>query len=247
MSTRRDYVAIAALAAAAIALVFGVVSLGRSPAITVTEPQPDRTIRVQGIANLDVRPDTAAITLGVRVQRGSAADAQAAGAAALNKIIPVLTGLGVPESGIKSSRISLNPVYSYATTPRITGYESESLLTITTQDLDQVGRIVDEAVRAGANDVRSVSFSLKDTAEAVRRALDAAIDDARKKADQVAARTNREIVGVQAISVDEQSGGRPVVYRSAMKAMESADESLVPMLPGTVQFSVVVTASYLIK
>ncbi|NPV70994.1 MAG: SIMPL domain-containing protein [Firmicutes bacterium] len=246
MSTQRDPIMLAVLAVAVISLVFGVMSMNRTPSVTVNSASPAKTIRVRGTSTLDVKPDTATITLGMRVQRGTAKEAQAAGAAIINDVVAALKKLGIPESDIRSSRVSLNTVYDYRGTPKIVGYASESLLTITTQKLDQVGEIVDEAVKAGANEVQSVAFSLKDTEKAKQQAIDLAVEDAHKKAEQIAARTNQEITGVQSVSVDEQAGEPPIVYRAA-KALESAQPAPMPVLPGTLKFSVAVEASYLIK
>jgi hypothetical protein len=102
-------------------------------------------------------------------------------------------------------------------------------------------------VRAGANQVESVVFTIRDTQKATQQAVDAAIEDARKKAEQVAAKAGQEITGVQSLNVQELGGEdpRPIYMRQSAKVMN--DAANLTVMPGTLRFTVAVDAVYIIK
>ncbi|MGE5486077.1 MAG: SIMPL domain-containing protein [Ignavibacteriales bacterium] len=246
MATQRDPLMWAVVLIAVIAVGLGAVSFGRNTTIAVNSVPSTRTISVRGTSTLDVKPDTANITLGLRVERPTAKEAQAAGAESLDKVIAALRATGIQDPDIRTTRVNLNPVYDYRSAPRLVGYASELLVTVTTRNLGDCGKIIDEAVKAGANQVENVAFSIRDTQKATQQAVDMAIDDARNKAEQVAAKAGQEIAGVQSLSVQELGGEdpRPIYMRQAAKMADSAS---LPVMPGTLRFTVAVDAVYIIK
>lgn len=247
MATQRDPLMWVVAAIAVIAAGLGALSFGRNTTIAVNSAPSPKTISVRGMSTLDVKPDTANITLGLRVERPTAKEAQAAGAENLTKIIAALRAIGIQDADMRTARANLNPVYDHRGAPKLVGYASELLLTVTTHNLDDCGKIMDEAVRAGANQVENVAFSIKDTQKAAQQAVDMAIEDARKKAEQVAARANQEISGVQSLNVQELGGDDPrPIYMRMMNAAE-AQAPKMPVMPGTLRFTVAVDAVYTIK
>jgi len=247
MAGQRDPLMWAVVLIAVIAVGLGAVSFGRNTTIAVNSVPSTRTITVRGTNTLDVKPDTANITLGLRVERPTAKAAQAAGAESLEKVIAALRATGIQDVDMRTTRVNLNPVYDYRGAPKLVGYASELLLTVTTRNLDQCGNVIDEAVRAGANQVESVVFTIRDTQKATQQAVDAAIEDARKKAEQVAAKAGQEITGVQSLNVQELGGEdpRPIYMRQSAKVMN--DAANLTVMPGTLRFTVAVDAVYIIK
>ena len=91
-------------------------------------------------------------------------------------------------------------IYREGQPPTITGYEARNTVSVTMSDLGRVGALIDAAAQAGANNVDSVSFTLrKDRAargEALAEATRAAISKAQVVAQALGGRVAR-IVEVQ--------------------------------------------------
>ena len=87
---------------------------------------------------------------------------------------------------------------------RIIGYRATNIIQARTHDVAGIGRLVDAAVAAGANVVRSLRFSLDppDRAEADARRL--ALQDAASKAQQLAAAAGVKLGRL--LAVTESSG-----------------------------------------
>ena len=65
----------------------------------------------------------------------------------------------LPKKDIYTSSISINPTSDYQDGKRInTGYNVSNHVTVKINNLDNVGKVVDAAVSAGANDINNLSF-----------------------------------------------------------------------------------------
>jgi uncharacterized protein YggE len=60
-------------------------------------------------------PDVADLRLGVNITRPTATQARADAAAAMTKVVDAIKKAGIPEKDIKTSTLSLQPVYDYST------------------------------------------------------------------------------------------------------------------------------------
>ena len=90
-------------------------------------------------------------------------------------------------------------------------------MTVTLPDLTSVGRVIDAATEAGANNVDNVSFTLRKERAALEQSLREATAEALGKAQAIAQSLGKRIVRI--IEVREEGTIRPrPVY-----AMESAD------------------------
>jgi hypothetical protein len=148
-----------------------------------------RSVRASGEAVVYAKPDRATIEIDVSAQDGTA---QAAAAQSVTKTQAVLAKLRAAMGAggdLESSGYSLYPQYDRADRGplRLTGYNAESSITLVTEDLAAVARLVDTATAAGATEIRSVRFSSKDVTEARSKALREAAGIARKYAAALAA------------------------------------------------------------
>jgi uncharacterized protein YggE len=112
------------------------------------------------------------------------------------------------------------------------------------RDIDTVGSVIDTVVEAGANQVNGISFRIEDPSEAEAIARSSAVEDARAKADQLAADAGVEITGVFSIT---ESGGQqpqPFYLERAEMAMASDSGASTPVLAGEVEVSVNVFIQY---
>jgi uncharacterized protein YggE len=181
-----------------------------SIATSCSQKAPAATrVTVTGEANLKAQPDAAVIVLSVVTQNPQALNAQQENARKSDAVIHAVQDSAGTNAEIKTSDYSLQPQYDYRYNklPKIIGYDARNSVSITTSDLNGVGKVIDEASRAGANSVESVSFILRENSPARGQTLADATRQAMSKAQSIAQAMGGRVLRV----VEEQEGipGRP--------------------------------------
>ena len=189
----------------------------------------------------------ATINLGVAIERNTAKAARTAAAESMTKVVAAIRALGIDEKDIATSNVSLNPVYDYPNnqSPKLRGYQLQNTVTVTVRDLDKMSDVLDNGVQAGATSVDGVSFDVADRAGAEAKAREAAVKDAKAKADTLASGLGVRIEGVASVS---ESVSTPIWYdRAALAPMAgAADQAATPVMPGTTDVVITVQVSFLI-
>jgi uncharacterized protein YggE len=126
------------------------------------------------------------------------------------------------------------------------GYVARNTVEVRVDEIDRVGELLELAVGSGATSVSGVRFDLKDRAKHEREALRLAVDDARGRAEAVAAAAGRGIAGVQRIDV-VQAGGGPVPMPRLAMARENAVADAPPIAPGQIEIREQVTLTSILK
>lgn len=220
---------------------------GAAPLAVSTEGTPvEHTIAVAGSGKVTLVPDMATVRLGVLVQKDSAKAARQLGAERMTSVIAALKKLGIDDKDIATSTVSLGPVYDWSNnTQRITGYQLQNTVTVTVRDLDKLGDILDSTITAGATTVDGISFDVKDRVGAEAKAREAAMADAKAKAETLASAAGVRVTGVQTIS---ESTSTPVWYDQRMAAPAAADAggASTPVMAGTTDVTISVQVTYTI-
>ncbi|QLC50596.1 SIMPL domain-containing protein [Methanolobus zinderi] len=203
------------------------------------------TITMNGYAEQKVVPDTASLSIGVVIESETAKEATDKNAAIMSAVMEELKSIGLEDREIRTSSVSVYPVYNYEGERRITGYSASNSVQVTTTDLDSLSEIIDRSTAAGANQIGSISFSASDDMQEELREdlMNEAIADASSKAGELADSLGVEITGVQTASVNE-GGNSPVYYAADREAVPMEDGAAsTPIEPGesTVSMSVQVT------
>ena len=73
----------------------------------------EHTIQVRGDAEKNIVPDTASLNIGVVVEAQTAQEATNENAALMNDVIEELKSIGLEDSEIQTSFVSVYPVYNY--------------------------------------------------------------------------------------------------------------------------------------
>src|SRR5688572_20786367 len=171
-------------------------------------------ITVVGDAQTKIAPDTAVVTFSVVTQGKQALDAQQENAKkseAVKTAVEAITQNAKTE--IKTSDYSLSPEQDYYSgkMPKILGYEVKNTVTVSINDLNQVGAIIDAATKAGANSVEGIRFIIGETSPAQGDALALATKQAMAKAESIAQSLNGRIVRV----VETHESGAPLLPSSS--------------------------------
>jgi uncharacterized protein YggE len=213
-----------------------------------TPTPPTKTLDVTGKGTLTVKYDTAEITLGVTELKETANAAYDAMGAAMDGVVKTMKTAGVKDDEIKTGVLSLNAEYDWKDgTQTLRGFRATNTVTITTQRLDQVANLIQDAVNAGSNQLQGVRFKIKDTDKLLDQALDAAVDDAKSKAERVATRLGAKVGGVLRVSIQDQGGG-PIMY-DAYRAdgagvAYAAKAAPAPVFSGTTDYTATVSVTF---
>ncbi|MEO9362531.1 MAG: SIMPL domain-containing protein [Nitrososphaera sp.] len=216
------------------------------------------TVSTTGSASTNVTPDKVSVTIGVETNSTTAKDAVAANAALMQKVIDALKALGITDSQIATSQYSVYPVYGsespmciqiYPQPPEckprdvITGYKAVNSVTVTVDASSDVGKIIDTAVGAGANNVNGAYFFISDARQQeIRDSLIAkAIDNARSRADKAAEAVSMNVTGVQSINLGEVYF--PVAYKDVALSASGASVP-TPIVPGQQQVTMNVQVAF---
>jgi uncharacterized protein YggE len=199
-------------------------------------PRPQvPSITVSGEATLSAEPNQAQIDLGVVTQARTAPEAAKENAERLTRVMAEVKKLLGKTDEVKTSAYTLTPTYRYPQggKPEIVGYNASNTLRIKTSNLEIVGRLIDAAMQAGANNVNRLMFTLKDEQGAQLEALRMASAKAKSKAEAIAASLGLKIVKITSVTEGERAV-QPI-FRQPLAARAEAAPAPTPVEPGTVE------------
>ncbi len=211
------------------------------------EQQAVRTISVSGSGTAYLTPDIAYVNIGVHTEGANAADAVASNNTDSQKVIDAIKSLGVAAKDIQTTNFSIYPQQQYDNQGKPTGeikYVVENSVYVTVRNLNNVGQILDGAVKAGANSINGVQFDVADRTQALSDARKAAMDNAKAQAQELAQAAGVTLGPVQSISI---SNGNPPIPFAQMKAAPQAEAASVPVSPGQLNITVQVNVVYQIQ
>lgn len=206
---------------------------------TGAQPLPD-TVTVQGTGIVEARPDQTEFTAGVNVVKPTAAEAVAAGNEMAAGVRQALLNAGVPEENIVTDGLWLWEHYTYTNyTSYRDGYEYRVNFTITVPEGAEAGAVLDAAIAGGATSTGSLQQTISDAGALYTEALGAAVESARKSAEQLAAASGRQVG--KALYITESGYGIAEERNNpdtggGYYAMEAEmDRVTTPVLPGLEQ------------
>jgi uncharacterized protein YggE len=167
---------------------------------------PQARIVVTGEGSVTVPPDYAEIRTGVTTRGKSAKEALDANSKLMTAVTTVLQNSGVEQKDIQTSRFSIEPVYAPQQSNSIrslTGFEAVNQVSLTIRQIAKLGDILDKLVSAGANDIGGIEFLHSDPVKALDQARQAAVADARRKAELYAQASGVALGGVLWITEDQ--------------------------------------------
>lgn len=228
-------------------------TFGSSWLAKVTRAQDDgataaaeRTISVSGQGRVSARPDMAVVWLGVQTEADTAGDALEENSVQMQSVISTTLEAGVEEDDIQTQGIRLQPIYDQpqdAQEREVQGYRASNIVEVTVRNLDELGTLLDAAVEAGGNTIDNIRFEIGGSDEVLAQAREAAVDNARAKAEQLASLLNVELGDVLTISETSFSPPMPVVFEEAAADRATA----VPVQPGTQSIEVSVQITWQIQ
>jgi uncharacterized protein YggE len=188
---------------------------------------PERpSISVSAQGSTRVTPDRATVQIGVQTQGPTAAAASAENARVAQRVIAAIKALGIGAEQISTVNYSVNPEYRHIENrrPEVIGYMVHNTVVVDVRQIEQVGRVIDASLGAGANMINSLDFYASNTEEARRAALAAAVTKARVDAEVIARAAGGTLGGLAEASV----GAYMIPMRRENVSMMRGDVAMAP-------------------
>ena len=208
-----------------------------------------RTLAVSGNGTVYLAPDIAYIYVGVHNQDAVIATAVNNNNTQTQALVDALKAAGVAEVDIQTSNFS---VYNNTSYDQITGqsngtvYAVDNTVYVTVRDLSMIGKLLNTAVEAGANNINSITFDVADKSAALTEARQKAMANASNLASELAATAGVNLGPIQNVSYSDNS---PTLYAYGMGGggASAAPNASVPIQPGQTEITVTVSVSYSLK
>jgi uncharacterized protein YggE len=232
----------------------------------------DRGISVMGVGKASAPPDIARTSIGVEVRAADVQQATSDATARMNAVTQAIKQLGIPDKDLRTHSFSIGfeqdptppptPIPAAAPTTRAAAagatataapapeqpatprgyYRVSNMLEVTIRDLSAVGRVLQAATAAGANNVWGINFEIENTDTLKVSARAQAVQRAQQAAAELAQLAGVKLGKVISVSEGESGGGGGPVYMS----MRAANED-VPIERGEIAVSYGVRVVYDVK
>lgn len=219
-------------AVVAVAAVVALAGVGRPAAARGDTAAPD-TVTTTGHGSVTVVPDRATVTAGVHTRAQTAAAALTQNSTEMNDVVAALKAHG--GSNLQTQTVSLQPQTNAQ--GDVTGYTADNQVSAEAAIAD-AGALIDAAVAAGANTVDGPSLSVSDRKGAYRKALAAAVANARDKAEALGAAGGFGVGPVSTVT-EESQAPQPVAFGAV-----SAKSAATPVEAGTQEVTADVTVTF---
>ncbi|MDA8478276.1 oxidative stress defense protein [Citrobacter sp. Awk 4] len=157
-------------------------------------------IVTSGTASVDATPDIATLAIEVNVAAKDAATAKKQADERVAQYLSFLEQNQIAKKDISSANLRTQPDYDYQNGKSVLkGYRAVRTVEVTLRQLDKLNALLDGALKAGLNEIRSVSLGVAQPEEYKDKARKAAIDDAIHQAQQLAAGFNSKLGPVYSV------------------------------------------------
>ena len=206
-----------------------------------TQSLPIAGVVVIGEGSVSVTPDYAQIGSGVITRANTVKEATDANSKLMSAVTNALLESGIAQKDIQTSRFSIQPVYAQQeprTEPKLAGYSVSNQVRVKVYQIDRVGVILDHLVTAGATNIGNIEFLVSEPSKALDQAREAAVADARRKAEVYSNASGLHLARVAWIT--EDSGIAPPIPMRAQAASAAA----VPIATGEDTLRVRITVGF---
>ncbi len=178
------------------------------------------TISVSGTGEVSAEPDQAIVSLTVSATDLNVNKAKLDADKKYQAVLDAAKNQGVKKADIKISSINLNPEYQWRDNSQILiGTRVSRSLSITLNEIEGVAPLLQELVEGGVSNIDQVQTGFQNRSELERKALVAAISDAKEKAEFLAEQFDKQLGS--AYTITENNRSQPM-FRSHSEGMMQA-------------------------
>lgn len=145
-------------------------------------------ITVAGEAVVNVKPDKIVITFGIETSDADVKAAKQKNSELLKKAVGVARDCGVHEKDIQTDQLSIEPRWKNGYEQQgFVGYFAHNTVMVTLSDLEQMDKLITDALQAGINRLQGVDFQTTEFKKYREEARELALKAAKEKAEKMAA------------------------------------------------------------
>lgn len=194
-----------------------------APGLAIAQPGPAPApapappyIAASAVGESRVSPDRALVQVTVDSHSESAAGAGADNRAKQERVIEAVKAAGVAAPQIRTVGYRVSPEYAQperGKAPRVSGYRAGNTVQVEVRSIDNVGKVIDAALGAGATNIASVGLYASNTDAARRDAVQQAVTKARGEAEAAATAAGGTLGTLIELTIDPGAIPRPMMQQ----------------------------------
>lgn len=200
------------------------------------------TLAVDGTGTVSVAPDQARVVLSLEARDAQAAPAMARVRAQAIEVIAAMKAFVASPSDVKTENLSVYPQYDHRADggPSLIDYRAATTVSVMVSDIDKLGAVLDRILALDVGTLDTVQFLVADPTPVESQARILAVQDAMRKADELAKAAGITLGSIQNLS----EGGR---MTAPVPIMRAAMAEAAGVAAGGIDISVGVSIVYDIK
>jgi uncharacterized protein len=211
-------------------------------------PPGPPVVVASGVATVKRAPDQAFVTFTTESRAPKPVEAQKLNAQAMTQVQDAVKRAGIPADAVRTLSFNLREDVDWVNGKRTSrGYVVSNAIEVRVDKLDDLGGLLDAAVTAGATNVSSIRFDLKDRSAAEREAVRLAVADARARADAAAEGAGTKVTNVVRIEETSDRNMPPPMPMMRMAEARVAAAPETPVVAGEIEIRATVTLTAAIE
>lgn len=194
--------------------------------ISSTACSEESQVLVSASGTVSVKPDIAEFGVVVKTDAKSADKAAAETAEKYRRVQAALRAAAVPLEDSPTASYTVSPLWEWNQSlgkSVLKGYSARHTIMVKVRTLGLIGRAIDAAVQAGADEVQGLTFSSGGYEALRQQALAAAVSNARRDGEIMARAAGGHLGQLIEVSVSQPLyGGRPAMDAMALRAAPAA-------------------------
>ncbi|ARB46305.1 SIMPL domain-containing protein [Alloalcanivorax xenomutans] len=184
------------------------------------------TITVSGEGNVSGQPDIFNLQATARETGDDIATMKGRVDDQVKAMLDLADSLDIEEKDVTATDIRVTPQWQYQPERKLIGHEVAREVRFQVKGIEVYAELADGLTKLGLKDISPAGTDISNAAELNQQALEAAVEDARAKAEIVAKAADRKLG--PAITINVQSQSHPVPMMRAAMAKDAVQESYRP-------------------
>ena len=213
-------------------------------------------INVQANSSISVPADLASFNIKIKSREKTVTEARENTARYANRVVDAIKKLNISEDDIQTTSFNIYPetrwiekkddfgVYSEST---IIAYSVENSINVLVRNLDDLGKVIDEATIAGENQIQinSINFSISNINSYEKKLRENAAINAKNKAQTYVESLGLKLGNLNYLNEISSPIATPS-YSPRMEIAMSADSQYTPstFIPGDIEISISIQANF---
>ncbi len=197
----------------------------------------DKTISVVGSGLIKEKPDIALIDFDITLKNSDPSAAMDNLSQKANDLLQKIYAQGINRSDIKTSNISLQPIYVFDKSSNkevLDGYSATESFTLKTS-VEGSGKTISLLTDNGVNQINNIRFERSDINQLRLQAIENAMSDARKQADAVLDKTMYKITGIKSVTISPISAPTPLLKENLYNKSLAGTNQPLPVEGGEIE------------